>query len=96
MKTDKLYIRAAAVSVIAAAYICRLIGLLFPGLEFFTYLRLTLHIGLFSAWGFSLNRRLVQKKVKKYLLSVVVLLPIVFSWQHQTLLGLILLRQEDL
>lgn len=74
MKTDKLYIRAAAVSVIAAAYICRLIGLLFPGLEFFTYLRLTLHIGLFSAWGFSLNRRLVQKKVKKYLLSVVVLL----------------------
>lgn len=60
--------------VIVMAYICRLLSKYLDEFSFLGFLRSVLYIGLFAAWGFSLNQRVIQKKVRQYLISVVVLL----------------------
>lgn len=64
----------AIFGIIATAYLCRLLGNYSDTFTFFGFLRSVLYVGLFAAWGFSLNRRVIQKKVKYYLISVVALL----------------------
>lgn len=66
--------RNIILGVIVTAYFCRLLSNYSEGFSFLGFLRSVLYIGLFAAWGFSLNRRVIQKKVKQYLISVVVLL----------------------
>lgn len=61
-------------SVIVTAYTCRLLSNALPSFSFLGFLRSVLYIGLFAAWGFSLSRRLIQKRVRRYLISVVILL----------------------
>ena len=65
---------AAITGTIAIAYLCRLLGNYIEGFAFLGFLRSVLYVGLFAVWGFSLNRRVIQKKVKYYLISVVALL----------------------
>ena len=65
---------AVITGTIAIAYLCRLLGNYIEGFAFLGFVRSVLYVGLFAAWGFSLNRRVIQKKVKYYLISVVALL----------------------
>ena len=72
--TGRLSARNAIFGIIVTAYLCRLLSNGSSVFSFLGFLRSVLYIGLFAAWGFSLNRRVVQKKVKRYLIFVVVLL----------------------
>lgn len=59
---------------VIVAYTFRMIGRgsFYPTL--FSYLRSFIYIGLYTAWGLSVSRRIVQKQVGRYLTSVSVLL----------------------
>lgn len=50
-------------SVIAAAYLCRILAMYDIGGGYLNHIRSALYILLFSMWGFSLDRRIIQKQV---------------------------------
>lgn len=54
-------------AIIAAAYGCRTLARLDIGGKAYNFIRAGLYLLLFSAWGFSLDRRIIQKQVLHYL-----------------------------
>ena len=50
-------------SVIAAAYTCRMLAKFDIGGVYSNYIRAALYLLLFSLWGVSLDRRIIQKQV---------------------------------
>ena len=50
-------------AIIAAAYGCRTLTLLDIGGKAYNFIRAGLYLLLFSVWGFSLDRRIIQKQV---------------------------------
>lgn len=57
-------------AVIVAAYLCRAVSFVSSDSVWFDFIRSILHTGLFTAWGFSVRRRIVQKQAQKYLISM--------------------------
>ena len=49
-------------TIIAAAYSCRMLAMLDIGGAWISYIRAALYLLLFSLWGFSLDRRIIQKQ----------------------------------
>ena len=49
-------------TIIAAAYSCRILAMLDIGGAWMSYIRAVLYLLLFSLWGFSLDRRIIQKQ----------------------------------
>ena len=66
---------------VVLAYNFRLIrkGHFYPTL--FSYLRSFIYIGLYTAWGLFIRKRIVQKQVGRYMMSVSVLLILWFSFR---------------
>ena len=50
-------------TIIAAAYSCRMLAMLDIGGDWMSYIRAALYLLLFALWGFSLDRRIIQKQV---------------------------------
>lgn len=74
VNSKKTYL--AALIIVVVASIIRLVnkkldvGVALPA----NFIRCLLHIGLITAWGFSLYRRVVQKQARRYLCGVAVLM----------------------
>ena len=49
-------------TIIAAAYSCRILAMLDIGDAWVSYIRAALYLLLFSLWGYSLDRRIIQKQ----------------------------------
>ena len=49
-------------TIIAAAYSCRMLAMLDIGGAWISYIRAALYLLLFALWGFSLDRRIIQKQ----------------------------------
>ena len=49
-------------TIIAAAYYCRMLAMFDIGGIFVNYIRAALYLLLFALWGFSLDRRIIQKQ----------------------------------
>ena len=49
-------------TIIAAAYSCRMLAMLDIGCALMSYIRAVLYLLLFALWGFSLDRRIIQKQ----------------------------------
>ena len=49
-------------TIIAAAYSCRMLAMLDIGGAWMSYIRAVLYLLLFALWGFSLDRRIIQKQ----------------------------------
>lgn len=49
-------------TIIAAAYSCRILAMLDIGGVWMNYIRATLYLLLFSLWGYSIDRRIIQKQ----------------------------------
>ena len=49
-------------TIIAAAYSCRILAMLDIGGAWVNYIRAALYLLLFSLWGYSLDRRIIQKQ----------------------------------
>lgn len=49
-------------TIIAAAYSCRILAMLDIGGAWVSYIRAVLYLLLFSLWGYSLDRRIIQKQ----------------------------------
>ena len=49
-------------TIIAAAYSCRMLAMLDIGGAWMSYIRAALYLLLFALWGFSLDRRIIQKQ----------------------------------
>ena len=49
-------------TIIAAGYSCRILAMLDIGGAWMSYIRAVLYLLLFSLWGFSLDRRIIQKQ----------------------------------
>ena len=49
-------------TIVAAAYSCRMLALLDIGGAWMSYIRAVLYLLLFSLWGYSLDRRIIQKQ----------------------------------
>ena len=73
-KKKKIITAVAVVLALSIAYCFRIIGKgrFYP--TFFSYLRSFIYIGLYTAWGLSIRKRIVQKQVRKYLTMISVLL----------------------
>ena len=52
-------------TIIAAAYSCRILAMLDIGGVWMNYIRAALYLLLFSLWGYSIDRRIIQKQVEK-------------------------------
>lgn len=52
-----------AVTAVAAAYACRLLAMFDIGGKYPSYVRAAIYILLFSLWGVSIDRRIIQKQV---------------------------------
>lgn len=57
-------------ALVICAIICRVLGRLFFFGVFFSLVRSMLYIGLYIGWGIAVGRRVVQKPVRRYLISV--------------------------
>lgn len=66
-KNRKIVIVAA---VVLSAIICRIVGKIPFHYTFFSLLRSLLYIGLYIGWGISVSKRVIQKPVQYYLLSI--------------------------
>lgn len=66
-------------AIIAAAYGCRTLARLDIGGKAYNFIRAGLYLLLFSAWGFSLDRRIIQKQVLHYLRMISALIIIWIS-----------------
>lgn len=51
-------------TIIAAAYSCRILALLDIGGAWVSYIRAALYLLLFSLWGYSIDRRIIQKQTR--------------------------------
>ena len=49
-------------TIIAAAYSCRILAMLDIGGVWMNYIRAALYLLLFSLWGYSIDRRIIQKQ----------------------------------
>ena len=49
-------------TIIAAAYSCRMLAMLDIGGVWMNYIRAALYLLLFSLWGYSIDRRIIQKQ----------------------------------
>ena len=49
-------------TIIAAAYSCRILAMLDIGGAWVNYIRAALYLLLFSLWGYSIDRRIIQKQ----------------------------------
>lgn len=67
------------IAIIAAAYGCRTLARLDIGGKEYNFIRAGLYLLLFSAWGFSLDRRIIQKQVLHYLRMISALIIIWLS-----------------
>ena len=72
---------SAVLLAVIMAYTFRIIGRghFYPTL--FSYMRSFIYIGLYTAWGLSIRRRIVQKQVGRYLVSISVLLILWFAFR---------------
>ena len=61
-KTKRLLPMILVFTIIAAAYSCRMLALFDIGGACINYIRALLYLLLFSLWGFSLDRRIIQKQ----------------------------------
>ena len=61
-KTKRLLPMILVFTIIAAAYSCRTLAMLDIGGDWMSYIRASLYLLLFSLWGFSLDRRIIQKQ----------------------------------
>lgn len=69
MKSIKITRSTWTVSVvIIVAYLCRVLSYACSDSLLLDCIRGILHAGLFTAWGFSVRRRIIQKQVQKYLI----------------------------
>ena len=78
----KIFITGGIVTfAVVLAYTFRLIGKghFYPTL--FSYLRSFIYIGLYTAWGLSVRRRIVQRQIRRYLTSISVLLILWFTFR---------------
>lgn len=66
-------------TIIAAAYGCRTLARLDIGGKECNFIRAGLYLLLFSAWGFSLDKRIIQKQVLHYLRMISALIIIWLS-----------------
>ena len=66
-------------AIIAAAYGCRTLARLDIGGKEYNFIRAGLYLLLFSAWGFYLDRRIIQKQVLHYLRMISALIIICLS-----------------
>ena len=60
--TKRLFPILFVFTIIAAAYSCRMLAMLDIGGVCVSYIRAALYLLLFSLWGFSLDRRIIQKQ----------------------------------
>ena len=69
-------VRITVAAVVVTAAVIRLVNNQNPSDDvlFTDFIRALLHIGLITAWGFSLYRRVVQKQARHYLCGIVVLM----------------------
>lgn len=58
--TKQLFPMILVFTIIAAAYSCRILAMLDIGGAWMSYIRAALYLLLFSLWGFSLDRRIIQ------------------------------------
>ena len=76
MKKTNIKAAFAVFLLIAAAVLCRIasynISLPFPA-RILDFTRTLIYIGLFSVWGFSINKRVVHRQTKRLLLAVCLL-----------------------
>lgn len=61
-KTKRLLPMILVFTIIAAAYSCRMLAMLDIGGAWMSYIRAALYLLLFALWGFSLDRRIIQKQ----------------------------------
>ena len=59
-KTKRLLPMILVFTIIAAAYSCRMLAMLDIGGDWMSYIRAALYLLLFSLWGYSLDRRIIQ------------------------------------
>ena len=59
-KTKRLLPMILVFTIIAAAYSCRMLAMLDIGGAWMSYIRAVLYLLLFSLWGYSLDRRIIQ------------------------------------
>lgn len=93
MGKKKRKLAVAAVVLVVAAVI-RLVNKLHPDEDVLMtdLIRCALHIGLFTAWGLSLSRRVVQKQARRYLCGVVILMVL---WNNLKLLKYYIVTDMD-
>lgn len=61
-KTKRLLPMILVFTIVAAAYSCRMFAKFDFGGVYVSYIRATLYLLLFALWGFSLDRRIIQKQ----------------------------------
>ena len=61
-KTKRLLPMILVFTIIAVAYSCRMLAMLDIGGAWMSYIRAALYLLLFALWGFSLDRRIIQKQ----------------------------------
>ena len=61
-KTKRLLPMILVFTIIAAAYSCRMLAMLDIGGDWMSYIRASLYLLLFFLWGFSRDRRIIQKQ----------------------------------
>lgn len=69
MKKEK-YLLIAVLLTLVVAYIFRLLGLMNVDITITKFIRSMIHIILFSMWGVSVQRRIIQQQTKKYLICI--------------------------
>ena len=62
--TKQLFPMILVFTIIAAAYSCRILAMLDIGGAWMSYIRAALYLLLFSLWGFSLARRIIQTQAQ--------------------------------
>ena len=61
-KTKRLLPMILVFTIITAAYSCRMLAMFDIGGVYINYIRALLYLLLFALWGFSLDRRIIQKQ----------------------------------
>ena len=73
-KTKRLLPMILVFTIIAVAYSCRMLAMLDIGGAWMSYIRAALYLLLFALWGFSLDRRIIQKQALHCLLLTAALM----------------------
>ncbi|MDD6254908.1 MAG: histidine kinase N-terminal 7TM domain-containing protein [Eubacteriales bacterium] len=60
----------AAAALVSAAIVCRILGMLDFHSWFFGMIRSAIYIFLFSAWAVSLNKRIMQVQLRRYMVCI--------------------------